>query len=243
MRYVISDIHGNYALFIALLEKIGFSDDDELYVCGDIIEKGKDSVKLAKFIFSMPNAYVIMGNHEDAFVKYYDSLMKKHDGDFDEVLGELRKYLSESGGDGELLDWDVVEKIEFLPYYIEKEDFICVHAGVTLDSHGVVLPLASIPEEELVFNRSFKNPEVIPNESKCVFFGHTATSSVIGENRIVAYKRRRAVFGDIRDYAKVHLDTCTFVSGVLGCFCIDTCRAHYVRIESVDCGAFMIEVD
>ena len=47
MRYVISDIHGEYFLFLELINKIGFDDSDELYVCGDVIEKGDDSVKLA----------------------------------------------------------------------------------------------------------------------------------------------------------------------------------------------------
>ena len=67
-----SDIHGEYELFLKLLDKIGFSENDELYICGDIIEKGRDSVKLARYIFSMPNAKVIMGNHEDAFIKHYN---------------------------------------------------------------------------------------------------------------------------------------------------------------------------
>ena len=40
MRYVISDIHGEYDLFIRLMEKIGFSDNDDLerileLLCGD----------------------------------------------------------------------------------------------------------------------------------------------------------------------------------------------------------------
>ena len=42
MRYVISDIHGEYSLFVELMQKIGFSKNDELYICGDIIEKGDD---------------------------------------------------------------------------------------------------------------------------------------------------------------------------------------------------------
>ena len=92
MRYVISDIHGEYDLFVKLLDRIGFSSRDELYVCGDIIEKGRDSIKLARLIFSMPNAYVIMGNHEHAFIQYYrfltlSALGKKFDLDDTSVVG------------------------------------------------------------------------------------------------------------------------------------------------------------
>ncbi len=232
MRYVISDIHGEYELFIRLLEKISFSERDEIYICGDIIEKGHDSVKLARLIFSMPNAYVIMGNHEDAFVRYYRFLASERvcdsEEEYDALLAELRNYITNSGGDGDLLDWDVVDRLDALPHYIEADDFICVHAGIPLSDDGMLPPLDSVMSEELLHNRRFKEPDVIPKGGKCVFFGHTATSAVCGEHSIIGYKRNTG-FGDIRDFVKVHLDTCTCVSGVLGCFCVDTCKAHYVK--------------
>ena len=60
MRYVTSDIHGEYDLFVRHLDEIKFSDEDVLYVCGDIIEKGDNSIKLAKPISSMPNVQVFL---------------------------------------------------------------------------------------------------------------------------------------------------------------------------------------
>ena len=59
-RYVLSDPHGEYGLFCKLLEKIKFSDRDEMIVCGDILDKGSEPVRLAKFVFSMPNIRCIM---------------------------------------------------------------------------------------------------------------------------------------------------------------------------------------
>ncbi len=43
--YVISDIHGEYELFIKLLEKIRFTSADTLYVLGDVIDRGPASDK------------------------------------------------------------------------------------------------------------------------------------------------------------------------------------------------------
>lgn len=40
MTYVMSDLHGMYDKFIAMLEKIDFSDSDELFIIGDIIDRG-----------------------------------------------------------------------------------------------------------------------------------------------------------------------------------------------------------
>lgn len=42
MRYIISDIHGCYAEYRELLEKICFSDADELYVLGDAMDRGSE---------------------------------------------------------------------------------------------------------------------------------------------------------------------------------------------------------
>ena len=50
MTYFVSDIHGEYELFCSLLEKINFSDDDTLYICGDILEKGNSSLKVLELI-------------------------------------------------------------------------------------------------------------------------------------------------------------------------------------------------
>ena len=37
MRYIVSDVHGEYELFVRLLEHISFSEEDEMYICGDVI--------------------------------------------------------------------------------------------------------------------------------------------------------------------------------------------------------------
>lgn len=40
-HYVMSDIHGEADRFHAMLEKIHFSDDDTLYILGDVIDRGR----------------------------------------------------------------------------------------------------------------------------------------------------------------------------------------------------------
>ena len=62
--YAVSDIHGYYSLFIKGLEKIGFSDEDKLYVIGDAIDRGPDGIKLLCYIKDHENMDLILGNHE-----------------------------------------------------------------------------------------------------------------------------------------------------------------------------------
>lgn len=224
MTYIMSDLHGEYELFVALMRKIGFTNKDELYVCGDVIEKGDMSVRLLRNLLDKPNVHLIRGNHEEAFIQYYHLLMAECE-DYDTVLIRLREYIR---GDGRLLNWDTVDAIESLPYYIETDSFICVHAGFPLDNEGRVPPLDSIRREDLLYNRRFKDADVLPRESKCVFYGHTTTMSVSKSGGILTYLREGGDSSTFADYIKVHLDTGCFVTGVMGCFCIDDCSCHYV---------------
>ena len=227
MRYVVSDLHGEYDLFLKLLEKLKFTSGDTMYACGDVVDKGTQSIRLAKQLAGMPNVKCIAGNHEYDFLKHYWALMQNSPADFDGLLKQLQRYFPD---DGHLLDWETVDWFESLPYYLEEEDFVCVHAGAPLDDKGRVLPLAEATPEQLVYDRRFKEADRIVADSKCVFFGHTPTSALThGKNRILSYLREGREGTHIRDYYKIHLDTGTYLSGVLGCFCIDTCTPTYVE--------------
>ena len=62
--YVISDIHGQYDMFMDLLYKISFSDKDTLYILGDIIDRGPHPIKTMRKLMEMPNVICLLGNHE-----------------------------------------------------------------------------------------------------------------------------------------------------------------------------------
>ena len=64
MHYVCSDIHGYYERFRKLLKKIDFSLDDEMYVIGDVIDRGPEPIELLLYILSQPNIHLLIGNHE-----------------------------------------------------------------------------------------------------------------------------------------------------------------------------------
>lgn len=225
MTYVISDIHGEYDLFIKLLKKIDFSFNDEMIICGDVIDKGKKSVKLLRFIESMPNFRCIVGNHEYDFLKYYHSILMNSPTDFAEVSKKLQSYFPY---DGELFDVNDANWLDSLPYCIIEDDFICVHAGVSLKTDNTLVPLSETSVETLVYDRSFKEPSVVPRCEKCIFYGHTPTSYLSDDSAIIKYARKGITPGTVKDYYKIHLDTGAWLNGVLGCFCVDDCKDYYV---------------
>lgn len=62
--YVISDIHGEYEMFMELLEKIGLEEWDTLYILGDILDRGPHPIKVLLKLMEMPNVCCLVGNHE-----------------------------------------------------------------------------------------------------------------------------------------------------------------------------------
>lgn len=69
-HYVMSDIHGEANRFYAMLEKIRVSADDTLYILGDVIDRGVDGINLLLEIMEMPNAVMLLGNHEYMMLQY-----------------------------------------------------------------------------------------------------------------------------------------------------------------------------
>ena len=62
--YIMTDIHGQYDVFMKMLETIKFSDEDTLYILGDLIDRGPQGIKLLKTIMKMSNVTLFLGNHE-----------------------------------------------------------------------------------------------------------------------------------------------------------------------------------
>ena len=51
--YVLSDIHGNFEIFKRMLEKIQFNSHDQLYILGDICDRGPCSLDIYFYIQSL----------------------------------------------------------------------------------------------------------------------------------------------------------------------------------------------
>ncbi len=65
MIYVTSDLHGcSLETLLLLLEKVRFSEDDFLYILGDVIDRGEHGAQLLLWITQQSNVQLILGNHE-----------------------------------------------------------------------------------------------------------------------------------------------------------------------------------
>lgn len=64
MIYVMSDIHGQKRRFDSVMKQINLQPDDTLYILGDVIDRNPDGIKILRQIMAMPNAKMLLGNHE-----------------------------------------------------------------------------------------------------------------------------------------------------------------------------------
>ena len=145
MTYVVSDLHGSYKKFQKLLKEIRFTDKDIMYVLGDIVDYGEDSIELLCDLSMRVNIIPIVGDHDYRAVRLLSALNKMLNNGIrpdQETIGEMAAWMEDGGAklmdDFKALDADmregVLEYIADMSLYEElevgKEKYILVHAGI-----------------------------------------------------------------------------------------------------------------
>ena len=74
MIYVMSDIHGCHALFRRMCQKIDFTEEDDLYILGDFIDRGDTPIPLLLDCMECINVYPLLGNHEAIMLQCINGL-------------------------------------------------------------------------------------------------------------------------------------------------------------------------
>ena len=114
---LISDIHGCIDEFNDLLRQLNYqSNSDRVILLGDLIDRGPNSLAVVEKARAM-GLECVMGNHEYKFLKWLRSQGSRVD-----VYDRKDYYAKFSDQD--------INYITHMPYYIELDDVIIVHAGL-----------------------------------------------------------------------------------------------------------------
>ena len=183
---VMSDIHADYEGLINVLNEIHFSNDDYLIIVGDILEKGKDSLKSLRKVMNIYNCTLVLGNNDTLFsdlksgeVMPSDMLWymnSRENSIFIEMAKELNlEYKTENDLivlEGKIFD-TYKEEINYLntcPHILETENYIFVHAGIN--------PRLDLYEQEIdtcISAPAFSNSEHV--FEKIIIVGHWPASN------------------------------------------------------------------
>jgi bis(5'-nucleosyl)-tetraphosphatase (symmetrical) len=120
--YAIGDIQGCYSELCRLLEKIEFDSSlDTLWFCGDLVNRGPESLQTLRFVKSLgSSAVTVLGNHDLHLLALHHGVKKSRD------TSSLNEIL-ESPDRDELLDW--LQQRPLL-HYDELHKAVLVHAGI-----------------------------------------------------------------------------------------------------------------
>jgi bis(5'-nucleosyl)-tetraphosphatase (symmetrical) len=123
--YAIGDVQGCFDELQALLSQINFNvDRDQLWFCGDLVNRGPKSLDTLRFIRALEdNAVVVLGNHDLHLLA--TSHRHKNLGPKD----TLQAILHAADG-SELLDWLRHQKMVF---HDSSKNITLVHAGIHPD--------------------------------------------------------------------------------------------------------------
>lgn len=232
MIYVMSDIHGCYDKYRAMLDEIGLCAADTLYILGDVIDRGPDSVKLLFDMMCRENVVPIIGNHEYMCYKCLKKLAveitdENYATQIDaDLLTSYSLWLQDGGmstmEEFRRLQADEKEEIldylsEFSPYeYIEVNGrkFVLVHAG--LDNFNAERPLYDYRLHELIFSAC--DPDKVYFNDRYLVTGHRPTFAAGEEHRGKI----------IRKNNHISIDCGAVFGEKLGCIRLDDLKEFYI---------------
>lgn len=120
--YAVGDIQGCYRALKLLLKKVKFNaDNDHLWVAGDLVNRGPDSLKSLRYIKKLgPSATLVLGNHDLHLLAHAYGVRTLNPKD------TLAPILTAKDSD-ELLEWLQAQP---LLHYDAEFDAVLVHAGI-----------------------------------------------------------------------------------------------------------------
>lgn len=230
MIYALSDLHGRYDLYRAMLEKIKFNEKDRLYILGDCVDRGEDGLKIVLDIAGRDNVVALMGNHDYLSLHILSSLERElRPGQLEDM-----RYLIESWKlDGGMATYNEYKSLtpaerrlalmtmdsfpNFAEVKVGEREFVLCHGGI--NNYSQNKPLSEYTSADFIFAREDYCKPKFTKSAKYLVTGHTPTACIEG-----------GIEGEIyRNYDHIAID-CGAVFGYgLGCICLDTMEEFYVK--------------
>lgn len=236
MIHVLSDIHGQQRRFDSILKQINLQPDDTLYILGDVIDRNPDGIRILRQIMAMPNAKMLLGNHELMMLNalFYPA---QEENNWDEDRTDRMRRIWYNNGGGvthaylkrikKTVRQEIFEYLDKLPVNCEIEvngrQFILAHAAPTdlYDTYGFKYDT----EREFAVWQRFESFPVL--EGWTVVFGHTPTIHFNFESPMIIWDAENWIGIDCGCMYPEGGDPWSGVYGRLACLRLDDMKVFY----------------
>lgn len=223
MTYVMSDIHGNYQKWIAMLSELSFGEDDLLYILGDSVDVGEEPMELLEDLSMRANVYSIAGEHDYLAARMlhgFDRMLKSGTAPDADYIAEMTAWVRDGGQttlDGfRALDAEqregILDYLSEMTLYEEAEvngtSYFLTHAGIA--NYDPNTDFDAYPPEAF-----FSEP---PEPSYPLLRDHIL---IVGH---VPTKSGRIERGD----GTIFINCGLAEGGALACLCLETGKEFYV---------------
>lgn len=228
MIYAVSNLHGNYAKFKELLKVISFKDSDVMYVLGDIVDYGEESMELIGDLSIRYNVYPIVGEHDYMAVKMlsgFEKMLKSGETPDKKFITKMTEWAADGGQvtldafrtlDAEMRE-GILDYLSDMTLYEEVtaggKDYLLVHAGIAGFKNGIDLetlkPEAFFSEPLDLTKRYF--------DDRTVVVGHNPTTEENGGDGKIFYGN-----------GSIAIDCGEARGGTIGCLRLDDLKEFYV---------------
>ena len=233
--YILSDIHGRKDKFFNMIQLLNLTSEDQVYILGDVIDRGEHGIEILQYIKNQPNFTLLMGNHEHMMIQYFENKGKD-----DFFYYEAMWF--QNGCSPTLFSFENLkrsEQEEILLYLqslplaipnliVNDKSYYLVHATPLLKSDSKMLYLKDVNEDEcriLLWNRNFTDfPKI---KGQCVICGHTMTSYYQNKIPCEIYVNTK----DIKKAEWINIDCGCAANRAynrLAALCLDTLQVYYV---------------
>lgn len=222
MTYVVSNLHGDYQKFLALLDQLSFGEDDLMYVLGDIVDYGEESMELIADLSVRLNVYPVAGEHDFLAARMlsgFDKMLKSGAAPDPDYIADMTAWV-QNGGQATLNGFRALDEEQregvldylcdmalFEEAEVNGRSYLLVHAGIADYETGSDLE-DYLPED---FFAESPDPARQLIEGVTLVVGHKPTES----GRIE------------RGEGSIFIDCDVKNGGKLACLCLETGEEFY----------------
>ncbi|MDD4149326.1 MAG: metallophosphoesterase family protein [Bacteroidales bacterium] len=214
----IGDIHGCYYTFRKLLDKINLSKDDNVYLLGDMVNRGTNSSNVLDLIIDLQkenyNIFPIRGNHEQLILNLLDEdPQTKH---------KYLKYYKSADlfNSKDTLKKRYLKLLNDMPFYLMNDNSIFVHAALDLSREDI------FDNKDFMLYSRYQRGGIKNLNGKRLFHGHVATNIKIIKNSVA---QKEAIIG---------IDNgCIYARNRKGfgrLLCIDTDSLEIISVKNIE---------